>query len=171
MSNETDFDKAFAIVVGAEGVFSTDPDDPGNWTGGRKGMGIFAGTKYGISAAAYPQEDIKNLTLSRAKQLYQRDYWAAASCSFFRWPLNLALFDAAVQHDPRDAVRILQGALGLKVDGVMGPVTRAAAQKMAPDEAAVQLMRKRLDYYRSLRLWDKYATGWTNRLFRVAFAA
>ena len=33
------FDAAFAAVIGVEGAYSSDPSDPGNWTGGVVGSG------------------------------------------------------------------------------------------------------------------------------------
>jgi len=69
-------DQAFAIVVGHEGSFDRTSADPGNWTAGRVGSGELRGTKYGISAAAYPSLDIEDLTLADAKAIYQRDYWS-----------------------------------------------------------------------------------------------
>jgi hypothetical protein len=45
------FDRAFEETIGLEGGFSRNPDDNGNWTGGRRGLGELKGTKYGISAA------------------------------------------------------------------------------------------------------------------------
>ena len=53
-----DFDKAFDIIVGVEGGFSLDPNDPGNWTGGKRGVGELKGTRWGISAKSYPHLDI-----------------------------------------------------------------------------------------------------------------
>ena len=68
------FDEAFKTVIGHEGGFTQNPKDTGNWTLGKVGAGINKGTKYGIAANTYPNEDIKNLTLERAKQLYKRDF-------------------------------------------------------------------------------------------------
>ena len=45
----------------SEGGFTNDPNDRGNWTSGKIGVGELKGTKYGISAMAYPLEDIKNI--------------------------------------------------------------------------------------------------------------
>jgi lysozyme family protein len=167
----SDFDRAFEIVVGVEGGFSKDPSDPGNWTGGKRGVGTLNGTKYGISAATYPHEDIETLTPSRAKALYMRDFWMAANCDEFPWPLNLVLFDGAVQHDPQDAKELLQKAVGVKADGKIGPATKAAVSRLSSMEAAVRLLRVRLEYYQSLSLFYRYGDGWKNRLFRVALAA
>jgi lysozyme family protein len=58
-----DFIKAISKVLHIEGGYVNDPDDKGGET------------KYGISKRSYPNEDIKNLTLARAKMLYKRDFW------------------------------------------------------------------------------------------------
>ena len=52
------FDAAFARLLGNEGGFDDDARDRGNWTGGRIGVGELKGTKYGVSAAAFPDLDI-----------------------------------------------------------------------------------------------------------------
>ena len=67
----TTFDTAFANVIGLEGGYTDDPRDRGNWTGGTVGQGKLRGTKYGISAAAFPTLDIANLTLDAAKAIYR----------------------------------------------------------------------------------------------------
>lgn len=51
----SDFDKAFEIVIGHEGGYVNNPKDPGGET------------KYGISKRTYPNEDIRGMTLERAK--------------------------------------------------------------------------------------------------------
>jgi lysozyme family protein len=155
----SDFDRAFEIVVGVEGGYVDDPHDPG----GR--------TRYGISQRAYPHEDIVNLTLTRAKELYARDYWRPAGCNLLQWPMNLALFDAAVNQGVKPAVRIAQNEFGAVQDGVMGPKTAARINAVPPREATARYLRARSDYYRSLAQWDRYGEGWVNRLFRVALAA
>ena len=71
----TAFEQALAVVLGHEGGFCAERSDPGNWTGGAVGCGELRGTKFGISAAAYPAEDIANLTPEAAAAIYRRDYW------------------------------------------------------------------------------------------------
>ena len=83
------FDRVFDIVVGHEGGFTANPADCGNWTGGVIGTGTCRGTRFGISAAAYPDLDIANLSLDVAKALYQRDYWQRIAGD--RLPASLAL--------------------------------------------------------------------------------
>jgi lysozyme family protein len=57
------FDRVFDIVVGHEGGFTANPADCGNWTGGVIGTGTCRGTRFGISAAAYPDLDIANILI------------------------------------------------------------------------------------------------------------
>jgi lysozyme family protein len=68
------FEQAFARIIGNEGGFTSNQLDPGNWTGGKPGEGECRGTKYGISAHAYPSLDIAGLTLADAYAIYRRDY-------------------------------------------------------------------------------------------------
>src|SRR5690242_14307791 len=110
------FDQAFKAVVGHEGGYSANPADPGNWTGGRCGTGACRGTNWGISAAAYPQLDIKALTLAEAQAIYRRDYWDKAGCGKLPAALALLVFDAAVNSGVRRAVRWLQAALKVPQD-------------------------------------------------------
>lgn len=67
-----------------EGGYSNDPSDPGGET------------KYGISKRAHPDEDIKNLTPERAMAIYASDYWDKAGCDSIPFPLNVVVFDSAV---------------------------------------------------------------------------
>lgn len=78
------FDRAFSIVVGVEGGYTSDPLDPGGET------------KFGISKRAYPKVDIANLTLDQAKTIYQRDYWSAHGLDSLEWGKALLVFDCAV---------------------------------------------------------------------------
>lgn len=104
-------------------------------------------TRWGISQRAYPNEDIQHLTRERAEELYFRDYWTPMHCEDLSWPVALMLFDAAVNQGTGAAPRLLQEALGVAVDGVLGPKTLAAAQGMSPAVLAWRLGRRRLRRY------------------------
>lgn len=122
------FQTALGFTLLQEGGFQNAHDDPGNWTGGAVGAGQLVGTNFGISAAAYPTLDIPNLTLAEATAIYQRDYWNAIDGDNLPTSIAIVTFDAAVNSGPGNGVRWLQSALGVSADGVIGPVTVAAAQ-------------------------------------------
>jgi lysozyme family protein len=161
------FDRAFTIVVGVEGGLSLDPTDPGNWTGGKQGVGVLKGTKYGISAAQYPNVDIPNLTLDGAKAIYQSDYWNAVQGDALPWPLGLYVFDASVNQGQGTARMMMQTALGVQSDGVLGPITLAAAHNSTDYHAAYFMTVRTFQYQRAAN-YALNAKGWMNRLFTVA---
>ncbi|MFP3554251.1 glycosyl hydrolase 108 family protein [Paraburkholderia sp. SIMBA_049] len=164
------FTRAFTLVVGIEAGLSMDPEDPGNWTGHAKGVGILKGTKYGISAAAYPSLDIANLTLVQAKAIYLADYWNDVRADALPWPLACYVFDAAVNQGQPKAKLLLQAALGVKVDGVIGPVTLAVASRAGAYQNASFMTVRAFDYLNN-RNFSHDGRGWFNRLFTVVAAA
>lgn len=67
-----------------EGGYSNNPLDPGGET------------NFGISKRSFPEEDIENLTVDRAKEIYFRDYWLPLNCDAYDDKLALAIFDSGV---------------------------------------------------------------------------
>lgn len=142
-------DKAFTYIVGVEGKLSMDPRDKGNWTGGRIGVGELRGSKYGMSAAAHPAIDIANLTIDGVKSLFESEYWAKIRGDEVPYPIALCLADDAYNHGPSMAVKNLQQALKLKVDGEFGPVTLSAAIGANVRELVKEFQAQRaIDYAR-----------------------
>lgn len=174
MATRQDFELAFRLLLGHEGEFSNVHADPGNWTGGRVGQGTLKGTKWGISAAAYPHLDIRNLTQAQAHDIYERDYWNKVEAS--AWPPRLAfiVFDAAVNNGPTRAIRWLQQAVGATVDGIIGPQTRsrvAAALTRSETSVVVEFSAHRLRFMVELSTWSTFRGGWSRRLVQVPFEA
>ena len=157
------FEQAFAVVVGHEGTGDVDPNDPGNWTGGRVGSGTLAGTRFGISAAAYPAMDIAHLTLADAQALYRRDYWDRIAGDALPAPLALLVFDAAVNAGVGTAARWLQIAVDTVVDGVIGPATIAAVNASVTTSGGAALcsefQARRTTFMASLPTWSRFGLG------------
>lgn len=158
------FDTAFERVIGHEGGYSLHQNDPGNWTGGRKGLGTLKGTRYGISAASYPDEDIAGMTLARAKQLYRRDFWNRAQADLFHPAVAYQTFDAAVNHGTGNAIRFLQRALDVADDGIVGEVTLAALADDDVDDVLKRFNAARIRFYVKLRTFDDFGRGWMARV-------
>ena len=149
-----DFDRAFTIVIGEEGGYSNDPNDPGGET------------NFGICKRDHPDVDIKNLTLDGAKQIYRPGYWDTIKGDELPWPMCLYLFDASVNQGAEIARKILQRALQTIQDGVLGPQTMALAAKSNEWHAA-RVMAFRAIRYQSTRNFDIDGEGWLTRLFEV----
>lgn len=145
----TNFDKAFDVIVSAEGGYTSDPLDKGNWDSGVVGKGNLKGTKYGISAAAYPTIDIQALTLEQAKGIYKRDYWDVLQLDDAEYPFALVSFDAAVNMGVNYA------------KGLILSVTQDA-------NFVVNFQAERALRYASLSIFPRYGKGWMRRLVRIA---
>jgi lysozyme family protein len=164
------FSRCFAFTLGEEGGFSSNAADPGNWTGGVVGAGALKGTKFGISAAAYPALDIAALTEADAEAIYRRDYWTAVSGDGLPYPVALTTFDAAVNAGPRRAISWLQLAAGVNADGVLGPATLAAVAHADPLSLAKEALVRRFDFSARLPEWSQFGLGWTRRIIGLAVA-
>ena len=148
----TAFDTAITFVLKHEGGLSDNPSDPGGLT------------KYGISHRSHPNVDIRNLTIEQAKDIYHRDYWDRCNCGNLPAALGILLFDAAVNQGPSASIRNLQRALGVKADGVIGPVTLTAASTDLVHEHIAEFIARRALSYAGNPNISIFGLGWFRRL-------
>lgn len=158
-------------IFGHEGGYSSDPDDPGNWTGGSKGKGKMLGTKFGIAANSHPNVDIKNLTIEQATEIYHRDYAAKVRFDDLPSGLDHAMLDFAINSGTMRAAQTLQRILGVPDDGKIGPITIAEVKEHPVRELIDEVCNRRLTFLKALKVWPKYSKGWSRRVSEVhAFA-
>ncbi len=164
------FLRAFAFTCSSkiEGGFVKDADDKGCWTGGAVGVGELRGTKFGISAAAYPALDIESIRPEQARDIYFADYWQKAGCESLPPRLALVHFDSAVNVGVDRAIKLLQQALDVAPDGKVGPHTVAAARVLDQTESCVALLAERAMFYAGAKTYAKYGRGWMRRVMRCA---
>lgn len=84
MEPSNNFVKALTFTLSHEGGYVNIPSDPGGET------------KWGISKRAHPTVDIRNLTEADAAQIYYDEYWVPSGCDGLDLPLQVAVFDTAV---------------------------------------------------------------------------
>jgi lysozyme family protein len=146
------FDEAFERLIGHEGGYVNHPSDPGGET------------KYGISKRSYPGEDIRGMTLERAKVIYLRDYWGPAGCDAVPDGVKFDLFDMAVNSGVRRAVLTLQRAVDETEDGILGPRTIQAVQSMPAARLSARFNAIRLRFMTDLPTWPAFGKGWARRI-------
>lgn len=78
------FTTAVEFTLKWEGGYTDNPSDPGGET------------NYGISKRSYPNLNIKNLTREQAISIYKKDYWDKCGCNNIPYPLDIIVFDTAV---------------------------------------------------------------------------
>ncbi len=152
----TRFDWCVERILEREGGLTNDPDDPGGLT------------NFGISQRQYPALDIAALTRTDAIEIYRRDYWEPCGAEQMPEPLDFYLFDSAVNQGVGTAIRFLQTALRVHVDGRIGPETLGAITRLGASEAGALFMAERALHYVSLGTFWKFGRGWFKRLFIVA---
>ena len=157
------FADAFAYVVGEEGKLSLDPKDRGNWTSGKVGVGELKGTKYGVSAAAYPLLDIANLSLADARAIAKRDYWDKFAGDVLDYGVALCLFDFGYNAGIEESVRVAQRALGLQVDGIQGPLTHYALANTPAAVFVPLFTAARIAAYYQMSEFERDGDGWIAR--------
>lgn len=158
------FDLAIDRILNHEGGYTINPVDRGNWTGGKIGVGKLKGTKYGISAMTYPMEDIKNLTIGRAKEIYRRDFWDVLQADELHDGIAYQLLDFAVNSGIRNTIKAYQRALGVKDDGVFGPRSLVASEIVDETDQIMLLLAERLEFMANIPSWKEFGRGWARRI-------
>lgn len=146
------FDICITPVLKNEGGNSNHPLDGGKLT------------RFGISQRSYPKLDIGALTAEQAKALYKRDFWDANQLDQFPLVVAFEFFDCAINCGAGTAARLLQRAVGVAEDGIVGPITLAAVGKFNADKLAKRMLARRMQFYTKLSNWPSFGAGWVNRL-------
>ncbi len=158
------FYKSFERVIGHEGGYTDDPNDRGNWTSGKVGEGELKGTKFGISAMSYPNLDIKNLTLDEAQTIYFNDFWVKNGIDQLPKAMQYQMFDASINHGFRNATKMLQRAVDVADDGIIGKNTMKAVGQYDQLNLVLLFNNERLKFYTEIRTWSQYGKGWARRV-------
>jgi len=150
------FSEAIKKTLIHEGGYVFDKDDAGGET------------NFGISKCAYPNVDIKNLTLAGAKEIYRRDYWERLRADeITHQQVADELFDTAVNMGVRTATKLIQMALDVHPDGKLGNITLAALNKSDAEKILLKFKLAKIARYTYLAKKRpanrKYLLGWINR--------
>ncbi len=187
------FNKAFEKLIGVEGGYVNDPDDPGRET------------IYGVSRRAHPawdgweevdryksadvplEEWDHSLLLIMAKNLYYQKYWLLVhgdAAAKLNAKFAYESFEAAVNMGVGACVSMIQAAANafvsdefdIKVDGIYGPVTQGLVRKLLEEGQRAKAFRKLVEVLQGFHYFSvvsknpktrKYLVGWLNN--RVDF--
>lgn len=150
------FVQIFNRLIGHEGGYVNDPRDPG----GETNWGI---TKRTAQANGY-QGSMRAMTREQAYKIYYSAFWLRYQCDKMPEAVAYQFFDAAVNHGLGNASRMLQRAVGVVDDGVIGNVTIAAIKKMAISDVIMRLNAERLEFYCKLSNFATFGKGWVRRV-------
>jgi lysozyme family protein len=157
------FEKAVQHVLRHEGDFVQHPRDPG----GATKFGITRETLSRAKKRPASINDVRRLSRKEAIAIYRQLYWDAVRADELPPGLDLATFDLAVNSGPTRAGKMLQAALGVEADGVVGPVTLGAARRADVPETIRRLTKARLGFLGRLATWPVFGLGWRRRVLAV----
>ena len=151
-----DFETAFQKLLGHEGRYSNNPDDPGGAT-------MWGITERVARLAGY-KGDMRDMTLQIAKAIARIEYWDRVRADDMPAALRYPLFDAAYNSGVRQSVIWLQRALGVTPDGVIGQQTLKAVLASNPIELRQRMLSQRLRFMTDLKNWPTFSRGWARRI-------
>jgi lysozyme family protein len=123
-----DFKVAASRTNRFEGGYQCYPDDNGNWTGGKKGLGFLIGTNRGITAPELMQfigrlpsvNDMKNLTHADALLIYKKKFWDKIKGDEINsQELANQIYDMSVNAGVSAGIKLAQRIVGLPDNGKM----------------------------------------------------
>lgn len=168
------FERALPHVLEMEGGWSDDPYDPGGPTNQGITLAVFADDRQvEVTAAniAALKDELSAIAPATVERIYRTRYWKPALCAELPAPIALMHFDAAVNHGVGTAARLLQDALGVEIDGEIGPLTLEAAAARPAAAVLDRYAEIRRDRYRGLSHFWRFGRGWLARVDQTLAAA
>jgi len=153
------FDRAFEILIFVEGGYVDNPAD----TGGK--------TRYGITESLARSHgykgQMKDFPIHNAKKIYKSDFWDYLKIDQLPEKIQYIVFDGAVNSGCYQCILWLQRALGVKSDGILGPVTLSAAKTFDTEQLIKSLICQRLRFMVGLSNWGVFSKGWVRRMCKL----
>lgn len=167
-------DELLDDVLRREGGYVDHPAD----RGGPTNYGITLKTLSQYIGYAATENDMKTLDVQVAKDIYEKNYYYGPSIQKLPAQVQGFIFDCAVNHGPRRAIKFMQNVCNqagytprLQVDGAMGPNTLKGAQwaqNNMQDMFLLALFEERKNFYRTIVEHDPsqnvFLKGWMNRV-------
>ena len=155
-------DDIIADVLRHEGGWVDRTDD----RGGPTNRGITLETYSLWLGRPASRDELRAIPESTARDIYLQRYIKAPGLDKIEdVNLRARVVDAAVNHGPPAAIKMLQEVLGVIVDGRLGPITLALANDRCPRETCILFLAQRLRFYgRLMKTMPQFAEGWMNRM-------
>ena len=152
-------------IIKREGGYVNHPFD----RGGPTKFGITLATLKAWRGGLVTTSDMEGLDEREAREIYHDKYLESPGFDKIN-SVKIRVFslDSAVQHGPGRAIRWLQKIAGVPVDGVLGPVSLEAINRLNSDAIYVMMVAERCRFYGRLITRNPtqavFAAGWANRI-------
>ncbi len=156
---------ALPFVLTIEGGYSDNAKDKGGKT--YKGITTTEYITY-REHCGKPIQAVQCMSDEEMEDIYLKDYWMTAHCPSLSDMLAVVCFDTSVNHGPGRSAILLQNAVGVPVDGIVGPMTLKALAYLPEHEVIAMYLKERMFFYDAIVKHDPtqqvFYSGWIRRL-------
>ena len=156
------FKHCLDLVLKSEGGFVNHPSDPGGMTN----LGVTKRVWEEYTGHEADEKTMLELTPEKVAPLYEQKYWRPCYGEVLPRGLDFVVFSMGVNAGPGRSVKLLQSALGLVPDGIIGPRTRGVISDSNCATLITKFSEARREYYRSLKNFPIFGKGWVARCDR-----
>jgi lysozyme family protein len=168
------FESALRFVLQMEGGYSDVPGDDG----GATNMGITQG-EYNTWRESHELgiQSVRDISMAEVQTIYHDNYWGAVRGDYIAGPLDLILFDTAVNNGDGRAFEFLNESLGLGRVMAWTQETSDKYHAMTADDlkaCCLKILELRSDFYHEDAQrpeQGQFLRGWLNRIHALKVAA
>ena len=187
LTKKASFDISQEIVALAEGDYSDDKKDTGNYVDfelNGKTVQRFIGSKYGVSAPVLKEylgrlpkkEDMINLSYETALDIYKHKYWDSANISeVCNQSIANIIYDGCINQGIGGMKDVLRKALnenGVKISDDENPFNIEFIKNINiinQTKLFNSIKKFRESRYREAKTFDAHGDGWLDRLSKIEF--
>jgi lysozyme family protein len=153
------FRDCLELVLKHEGGFVNHPKDPGGMTN----LGVTKKVWEDWIGHEVDEKAMRALTPAIVASMYEMKYWRTSYCEKLPRGLDLLVFSMAVNAGSGRSVKLLQDAIGVVADGVIGPNTMARINEANVETLIDSFSEARRQFYRGLKTFPVFGKGWLSR--------
>ena len=130
----------------------------------------------GVHPLPVTRSTIRNLGTAQARAIFRREFWTPLNLDDMPVQMGVLLYDAGVNSGRAQSVKLAQRGYNacvvhgvpLAVDGVLGPLTRAALTRDNTQPVRQAIITARENFYKEIvrkkPSQDVFLDGWLNRV-------
>jgi lysozyme family protein len=153
------FRDCLELVLKHEGGFVNHPKDPGGMTN----LGVTKKVWEDWIGHEADEKAMRALTPAIVAPMYEMKYWRTSYCEKLPRGLSLLVFSMAVNAGAGRSVKLLQDAIGVVADGVIGPNTMAKINEANVEVLIDKFSEARTSFYKGLKTFPVFGKGWLSR--------
>ena len=153
------FRDCLELVLKPAGGFVHHPKDPGGITN----LGVTKRVWEEWIGHPATEKDMRELTPAIVAPMYEMRYWRTSYCEKLPRGLDLLVFSMAVNAGSGRSVKLLQDAIGVVADGVIGPRTMAKINEANVEVLIDKFSEARTAFYKGLKTFPVFGKGWLSR--------